>query len=289
MHKYREGTGPFVAEYGDRPLRTIDRQVATEWISDIGRLWTVAAIRTMFNDAHDAGKMTSPPPFNKLGLVKPSRRGRTLPSRPAIDRMHELASELTPPSFAAYLFTLGWQGIRPGEGDALRWDRIDLDAGTMLIEEQWSAAGRWFKPPKHGSTRRLPLVADRLRELPRESEFVFTTLDRSGPRRRLHYTPSTRNHQGNRVRTAAGFGNTELYLATRHFFVTYAIERLDLSVDDIGWYCGHRSSGAKIVRDHYLHPDDDVRRERIAAKFAEIQHPQPRSTAPKPGRVRAVS
>jgi hypothetical protein len=91
------------------------------------------------------------------------------------------------------------------------------------------------------------------------------------------------------VRTAAGFGNTELYLATRHFFVTYAIERLALSVDDIGWYCGHRSSGAKIVRDHYLHPDDDVRRERIAAKLAEIQQPQPRPTAPKPRRVRAAS
>jgi hypothetical protein len=33
----------------------------------------------------------------------------------------------------------------------------------------------------------------------------------------------------------------------------------------------------------------DVRRERIAAKFAEIQHPQPHPTAPKPGRARAVS
>lgn len=202
--------------------------------------------------------------------------------------MHELAAELTPPSFAAYLFALGWQGIRPGEGDALRWDRLDFDAGTMLVDQQWSVVGKRFKAPKHGSTRKLPLVpfvAERLEELPRESEFVFTTLNR-GPHRRLHYAPSTRNHHWNRVRGAAGLGNTELYLATRHFFVTYAIEVLDLSVDDVGWYCGHRGAGAKIVRDHYLHPDDAIRRERIAAKFAEIQQP---AKSAKPTHLRSVS
>ncbi len=277
INKYREGTALFVELYGDRPLRTIDRQVATDWTSNIGRLWTVAAIRTMFNDAEHAGKMAKPP-FNKLGLVKPSRRGRPLPSRAAVDRMHELAAELTPPSFAAYLLTLGWQGIRPGEGDALLWDNVDLDDDTILIDRQWSVAGRRFKEPKHRSVRKLPLVpfvAERLGELPRESEFVFTTLNR-GPHRRWHYMPSTRNHHWNRVRCAAGLGDTELYLATRHFFVTYAIETLELSVDDIGWYCGHRSAGAKIVRDHYLHPDDDARRARIAAKFAEIQAPSKR-------------
>jgi len=278
--KYREGTILFVERYGDRPLRTIDRQIATDWTADLTKLWTVAAIRTMFNDAQRAGKMTDPP-FNKLGLAKPSRRGKALPSRQAIDHMHQLASELTPPSFAAYLFTLGWQGIRPGEGDALPWDNVDFDdgpTGTILIDRQWSVSGRRFKPPKHGSVRKLPMVpivAERLAELPRESEFVFTTLNRRA-QRRLHYTPSTRNHHWNRVRAGAGLGNIELYLATRHYFVTYAIEQLGLSVDDIGWYCGHRSAGAKIVRDHYLHPDDDARRARIAARLVEITHPSGR-------------
>lgn len=74
------------------------------------------------------------------------------------------------------------------------------------------------------------------------------------------------------MRAAAGIGNVELYLATRHFFVTYAIEQLDLSVEDIGWYCGHRGAGGRIVRDHYLHPDDEKRRERIRAKFEIAEH-----------------
>jgi hypothetical protein len=54
-----------------------------------------------------------------------------------------------------------------------------LDAGTMMIDQQWSANGQRFKGPKHDSYRKLPLVpmvADLLRELPRESEFVFTKL-----------------------------------------------------------------------------------------------------------------
>ncbi len=50
----------------------------------------------------------------------------------------------------------------------------------------------------------------------------------SPPLRGTHYTPSTRNHHWNRVRCTLGLGDVELYLATRHFFVTYAIEQLDL-------------------------------------------------------------
>ena len=264
----RERTSAFVEVYGERPLHSIDRHVANEWIADVRRLWTVPAVRAMFNDAERAGKITRPP-FNKLGLAKRTRVARQLPARADIDRMHSLADELTPPSFAAYLFATAWQGLRPGESDALRWDRLDLDAGTLMIDQQWSAKGARIKEPKHGSVRKLPMVPivrERLLELPRESEFVFTSL------RGTHYTPSSRVHHWNRVRCALGMGNVELYLATRHFFVTYAIEELGLSVEDIGWYCGHRGAGGRIVRDHYLHPDDDARRQRIAAKLALIEH-----------------
>lgn len=262
-----ERTRAFVDRYGDRLLRSIDREIAYEWLAD-GNRWTIPALRAMFNDAERAGKIDRPP-FNKLGLAVPTRVRRKLPARADIDRMASLADELTPPSFAAYLFTTAWQGIRPGESDALRWDRLDFEAGTMLIDLQWSAKGARFKGPKDDSYRKLPMVPivrDRLAAVPRESEFVFTTLLGT------HYTPSSRVHHWNRVRCTLGLGDIELYLATRHFFVTYAIEELGLSVEDIGWYCGHRGAGAQIVRDHYLHPDDDRRRERIAEKFKLIEH-----------------
>ena len=262
-----ERTKRFAEIHGDKLLRTIDRGVAHDWISDIANLWTVPALRAMFNDAERAGKIDRAP-FNKLGLAKRTRVGRQLPARADIDRMLDIAAELTPPSFHAYLFVTAWQGIRPGESDGLRWDRLDLDAHTMMIDQQWSANGRRFKGPKHDSHRKLPLVpmvADLLTGLPRESEFVFTTL------RGTHYTPSTRTHHWNRVRCSLGLGRIELYLATRHFFVTHAVEELGLSVEDVGWYCGHRGNGGRIVRDHYLHPDDDARRARIAEKFKLIE------------------
>jgi hypothetical protein len=263
----RERTSAFAERYGDRLMRSIDREIAYAWLAD-GNRWTIPALRAMFNDAERAGKIDRPP-FNKLGLAVPTRVHRKLPARADIDRMLSLADELTPPSFAAYLFTTSWQGIRPGESDALRWDRLDFEARTMMIDLQWSAKGARFKGPKHDSYRKLPMVPivrDRLIALPRESEFVFTTL------RGTHYTPSSRVHHWNRVRCTLGLGEIELYLATRHFFVTYAIEELGLSVEDIGWYCGHRGAGGQIVRDHYLHPDDDRRRARIAERFKLIEY-----------------
>jgi integrase len=53
-----------------------------------------------------------------------------------------LAHELTPPSFAAYLDAGIHEGMRTGELDALRWDRIDFQAETILIDQQWNAIER---------------------------------------------------------------------------------------------------------------------------------------------------
>jgi hypothetical protein len=63
----RERTSAFVERYGDRPLRRIDCAVALEWLDDGTRVWSVPALRAMFNDAEHAGKMTGAP-FNRLGL-----------------------------------------------------------------------------------------------------------------------------------------------------------------------------------------------------------------------------
>ena len=115
--------------------------------------------------------------------------------------------------------------MRPGELDALRWDRIDFQAGTILIDQQWNAKIREFTPPKHGFVRTIALTdpaRERLLTLPRESEFVFTTL------RGTHYPPSSRSHHWNRVRCTAGLGNVDLYLATRHYFGWYAWNVLEL-------------------------------------------------------------
>jgi hypothetical protein len=55
-----------------------------------------------------------------------------------------------------------------------------------------------------------------------DSQFVFTTI------RGTHYTPSSRTHHWNRVRAAAGLGDTTLYMATRHHFGWYPLNVLGL-------------------------------------------------------------
>ena len=73
-------------------------------------------------------------------------------------------------------------------------------------------------PPRSDGRPDRP-ARERLLSLPRESEFVFTTL------RSTHYRPTSRSYHWNRVRCAAGLGNVDLYTATRHYFGWYAFKR----------------------------------------------------------------
>ena len=80
------------------------------------------------------------------------------PTQVDIARFVALADELTPPSFAAYLDVIVHEGMRPGEVDALRWDRIDFQAGTILVDQQWNAKVREFTLPKHQVVRTIALT-----------------------------------------------------------------------------------------------------------------------------------
>ena len=264
----RERTAKFVDEYGDLPLRSIgDEHVAT-WLRGGRNAGTIPALRAFINDAASAaaGRLVERNPFAKLRL--PSSRGRRdtqPPGQADIARFVALADELTPPSFAAFLHVAVYEGMRPGELDALRWDRIDFQAGTILVDEQWNVKARAFTPPKHGHVRTIALTEparERLLSLPRESEFVFTTL------RGSHYRPSSRSYHWNRVRCAAGLGMVDLYTATRHYFGWYAFNVLSLPDHVIALQFGHRDGG-KLVRTTYGHPDAAIARDRVREAFRQ--------------------
>jgi integrase len=204
----------------------------------------IPALRAMMNDAAraDAGRLVERNPF--AGLRLRSSRGRRDVQPPAeaeAARMVAFADELTPPSFAAYLDVSIHEGARPGELDALRWDDLDF----IHIERQWNVKVRKFTLPKHGVVRTVamtPKARDRLLTLPRESEWVFTTL------RGNHYTPSTRSHHWNRVRCSVGLGKVDLYTATRHHFAWYAWNVLCLDPADIAQHFGHQDGGELVRR-----------------------------------------
>jgi integrase len=262
----RERTRAFVERYGDRPIAAIDHLVVAEWLRGGRNVGTVMALRAMFNDARkpQAGMLVDRNPFAGLGLR--SSRGRKDTQPPGVDevaRLLDAAAKLTPPSFAAYLLTASWSAARPGELDGLRWDDVDFEAETISIERQWNAKLAKLTEPKHGSRRVIAMtepVRDALADLPRESEWVFTTT------RGTHYTPSSRNLHWNRVRCSVGLGNVDLYTATRHFFGWYALNVLDLPPHVIALQLGH-TDGGKLVRELYGHPDAALARERVRRAF----------------------
>jgi integrase len=185
----RSRTSAFVAAHGDLPLRSVGDEHVAAWLKGGRNLSTVPALRALFNDAASAaaGRLVDRNPFAKLGLrASRGRRDTQPPTQAEIARFVALADELTPPSFAAYLHTAVYEGMRPGELDALAWEQIDFQSGTILVDRQWNALERAFTPPKHGFVRSVALTepaCERLLALPRESEFVFTTL------RGSHYRP----------------------------------------------------------------------------------------------------
>ncbi len=237
------------------PCARFQSTVVAEWLKGGVNVGTVDVLRAMFNDARrpQAGMLVEANPFAGLGLHR-SRRGRKElqpPDQAATAQMIAVADELCPPSFAAYLLTAVWSAARPGELDALQWADIDFRAETIRIERQWNVKVKKFTEPKHGSRRIIAMtdpVAERLQALPRESEFVFTTL------RGHHYTPSTRNHHWNRVRAACGIGKVSMYLATRHFYGWYALNVAELPPHVIALQLGH-TDGGRLVRELYGHPD----------------------------------
>jgi integrase len=264
-----ERTRAFARAYANRPLRSIDHLVVAEWLKDGRNRGNVPALRAMFNDARrpQAGLLIDRNPFTGLGLKRSKgRKDVQPPDQATVARMIALAEELTPPSFAAYLLTACWSAARPGELDALKWTDLDFMAEEVQIERQWNAKTATITEPKHGSRRVVAMteqVRERLLALPRESEWVFTTI------RGTHYTPSSRCFHWNRVRCAAGIGATSLYLATRHYFGWYALNVLDLPPHVIALQLGH-TDGGRLVRELYGHPDAAMARERTREAFRSV-------------------
>ena len=198
-----ERTRGFVQRYGDRPIRAIDDDVAREWLRGGRNRGTVPALRAFFNDASTAARRAARHRNPFAGLRLRQSRGRR-DVQPPVEadaaRLVALADELTPPSFAAYLAHRRPRGCaarrarRAASGRTSTSPRAPRRSSSSASGTRRCARSR---RPSTGSMRTIamtPPARDRLLALPRESEWVFTTL------RGTHYTPSSRSHHWNRVR-----------------------------------------------------------------------------------------
>ena len=140
-------------------------------------------------------------------------------------------------------------GIRPEEARALRWDHLDLDAGTVAVWRSDRAGGD-TKTPRSRRTLKLPEIAlaalkerraaqaaDRLKagEVWQDSGVVFTTtigtmLDQHNIRRKFR-----------QVTQAAGLGTDWVPRELRHTFVSI-MSAGGVPVEEIARVAGHKQT-----------------------------------------------
>lgn len=264
----RERVKRFVERYGALELGRVDDRIVAEWIAGGKNLSTIPVLKAMFNDAGSAkaGRLVTANPFAglKLGVGK----GRALddpPSEAIVQALIRSAREVTCPSFAAWLQTAAYTGMRPGELDGLRWASVDLEGSRIRVVEQFSAKSRSFTLPKNGLKREAiitPPARDALMGLPRAGEFCFTGLTGK------HWTASARAYHWKSVRAAVGYRDT-LYLATRHFAGWYMTNVLGLSAEDVAVALGH-TDGGYLVRTRYGHLDRSQALDRVSEAYERI-------------------
>jgi integrase len=263
----RELTKSFAERYGDVPIIQVGDEIVADWLAGGGRAGSVQGLCSMFNDAASvkAGRLIDRNPFQKLGISRgKGRRDQQPPTERKVWEIIAHARKLACPSFAAWLQVAAFTGLRPGELDALRWERIDFDRARIVVAEQFSAATRMFDTPKNHMRREAPLTAharDALSSLAREGEFCFVSL------RGEHWTPSSRAYHWKAVRAAAGWEGS-LYLATRHFAGWYMVNELEMSSEDVAIALGHQDGG-NLVRRLYGHRDKGRALDRIVGAYAD--------------------
>ncbi len=169
----------------------------------------------------------------------------------------------SPHRLHAYVVLLLTTGLRPEEARALRWDHVDLDAGTVAVWRSDRAGGD-TKTPKSRRTPRLAQVAvDALRqrkaaqaadhlkagELWQDTGLVFTTtigtmLDQHNVRRGFR-----------QITRAAGLGDEWVPRELRHTFVSITSSAGGVPVEEIARLAGHQqTSTTELVYRRELRP-----------------------------------
>ncbi len=262
----REQTKRFVDRYGDVPLGEVGDEVVAEWLAGGGSAGSIMGLSSMFNDAASvkAGRLIDRNPFQRLGVSRgPGRRHQQPPSEPQLWRIIAAAREVACPSFAAWLQVAAFTGLRPGELDALRWERVDLDRNRIVVAEQFNAATRTLRHAEEPSAARGATHRPGTRSA-RSASARERVLLRADPRRALDAV--ARAYHWKAVRAASGWTGS-LYLATRHFAGWYMVNVLEMPSEDVAIALGHQDGG-NLVRRLYGHRDRHRALDRIVRAYA---------------------
>ncbi len=189
----------------------------------------MGVLRKIFRDAHRRKDILLLPFFPKIPKGDPVTRWISEEDQRAV------LSQMKDPIRRAFYLFLIWQGCRPGEARALRWENVDLKGGIVTICAAFDREN--FKPyTKEKDFRPLPLhpeVKEALLNLPRNiAGWVFT----------YRGQPITQWMASAYWRRAAKKAGVQIscYEGTRHSLASQAInEGVPESI--IGKMLGHKS------------------------------------------------
>jgi len=299
---YQDGVKPLMERLGARPLSKLtaaDVRSALAELSDhlstrsmqIAHNCLVRAIRHAETD-NLVGRNVAAlvrPPAGQDG--RPSKALTLDQARALIDAAADRrggGADVGPYRLHAYVVLLLMTGIRPEEARALRWDHVDLDAGTVAIWRSDRAGGdtktarsrRTLKLPELALSalreRRAAQAAEQLRagELWQDSGLVFTTtigtmLDQHNIRREFR-----------QITKAAGLGEDWVPRELRHTFVSI-MSAGGVPVEEIARVAGHKqTSTTELVYRRELRPIITTGAEIMDKVFAR----QPERAIPLPVR-----
>jgi integrase len=148
--------------WGQVPVGAIDRQEIKAWRatmrragqsnSNINRI--VALLRVSLTAAVDAGKIDHNPALGLRNLPEPPPSDRFLTE----DEYNAILEQMPTLRDKLILTMLASTGLRWGEMAGLHWNRVDLDAGLLAVQETFSEKSGLMKAyPKGRRRRTVPL------------------------------------------------------------------------------------------------------------------------------------
>lgn len=270
---YRDGVKPLLDLIGATPLRKLTAVDVRKALAELsGRMSTrslqiarnclVRAIRHAEADdlvGRNVAALVSSPAGQE---GRPSKALTAAQARALLAAAAGVGRERATSWIYAYVVLLLTAGLRPEEARALRWDHVDLDAGTVAVWRSDRAGGD-TKTARSRRTLRLAAMAvealrdrkaaqaaDRLLagELWQDHGLVFTTtvgtmLDQHNIRREFR-----------KITAAAGLGTDWVPRELRHTFVSIMSEN-GVPVEEIARLTGHdRTTTTEAVYRHELRP-----------------------------------
>jgi integrase len=275
LSTYKTAIKPFLAEFGDRDLRSISRIEARRWGKGVTES-NLRVARSLMNDALDDEKVDSNPLIRMKFPRGHGRRSQTPPSVIDVVGLADTAREMDR-SFSkiiACAIEIGFSTLmRPGEQCAIGRSELDLknQMGSVVDGMDRFGVVRQTKTKSEAMIALVPSAVAAIEELDEHLPTDRSTLFLSSQGNPLR--TQTLNRYWNIVRGAYAekVGKPELrdadfYLVTRHAGATFMRNVLRISPDDVEAQLRHR--GANLIN-LYTHPDSALAVQRILAAWPQ--------------------